>query len=80
MKNLLNFLFKKEIHEDRPIRCVIKLKSTVTPEKKLSYEEWATENRVGMSLTSREGVHNANAMMSLWDEKLMCNYIKKANF
>jgi len=68
MKELLTHLFKDKVPEDRPKLCVIKTQSTVTPEEQISYEDWCEEHSVSIKWHSREGIHNANHMMSLWNQ------------
>lgn len=68
MLELLNFLFKDKDPDDRPKLCVIKTQSTVIPEEQISYEDWCKEHSVSIKWHSREGIHNANHMMSLWDQ------------
>jgi hypothetical protein len=78
MKKVLDILFKDKAPEDRPV-VHIKTQSTVTPEEKLSYEQWAAANRVGIAIQNRQGVHKAQSMMKLWDEEKHMNYYKKLN-
>lgn len=76
MKNVLDLLYKNKSSEDRPM-VEIKIRSTVTPEEQLSYEQWAAANRVGIAIQNRQGVHQAQSMMQLWDEERHMDYYKK---
>ena len=75
MKNVLDLLYKNKSSEDRPM-VEIKIRSTVTPEEQLSYEQWAAANRVGIAIQNRQGVHQAQSMMQLWDEERHMDYYK----
>lgn len=75
MINILNFLFKDKSPEDRP-NVEIKLKSTITFDEQITFEQWAAEHNVGIAFKNREGIHNANSMMKLWDDKKMVAYYK----
>ena len=76
MKNVLDILFKDKTPEDRPTKVEIKLKSTFTPENPLTEDEWKAEYKIGIAVENREGIHNAQSIMNLWDERTMCTYIK----
>jgi hypothetical protein len=79
MKKVLDLLFKDKAPEDRPKICVIRTQSTVTPEEQLDYQEWAAINRVGIAIEHREGIHNGQSMMQLWDQDRHMDYYKKLN-
>lgn len=79
MKNVLDILFKDKAPEDRPRICVIRTQSTITPEEQLTYEEWAAANNVGIAVERREGIHNGQSMMKLWDEEKHMKYYKNLN-
>ena len=79
MKNVLELLFKDKAPEDRPKICVIRTQSTITPEEELSYAEWAAANNVGIAVERREGIHNGQSMMQLWDEQRQMKYYKNLN-
>ena len=76
MKNVLDILFKDKKPEDRPKICVIRTQSTITPEEQLTYEQWAAANNVGIAIERREGIHNGQSMMQLWDEQKQMQYYK----
>ncbi len=79
MKNVLDILFKDKAPEDRPRICVIRTQSTITPEEQLTYEQWAAANNVGIAVERREGIHNGQSMMKLWDEEKHMKYYKNLN-
>ena len=79
MKKILDILFKDKAPEDRPIKVEIKLRSTITPEERLSEDEWKAEYRIGIAVENREGIHNAHSIMQLWDEQRQIDYYKKLN-
>ena len=79
MKNVLELLYKGKAPEDRPKICVIRTQSTFTPEEQLTYEQWAAANNVGIAVEHREGIHNGQSMMQLWDEQRQMKYYKKLN-
>jgi hypothetical protein len=79
MKNVLDLLFKDKAPEDRPKICVIRTQSTITPEEQLTYEQWAAEHNVGIAVERREGIHNGQSMMKLWDEEKHMKYYKNLN-
>lgn len=76
MKKVLDILFKDKKPEDRPSRVEIKLRSTITPEERLSEEEWKAEYRIGIAIEDRQGIHNAQSIMQLWDEDKHMKYYK----
>ncbi len=78
MKKVLDLLYKDKAPEDRP-RVQIRTQSTVTPEEQLDYQEWAAINRVGIAIEHREGIHNGQSMMQLWDQDKHMDYYKKLN-
>lgn len=57
----------------------IKIKSTVYPDKQLSFNEWAKELRVGITYNTSRLTDKANQMMSLWDEERQVKYLKQLN-
>lgn len=79
MKNVLDILFKDKAPEDRPRICVIRTQSTITPEEQLTYEQWAAANNVGIAVERREGIHNGQSMMQLWDQEKHMKYYKNLN-
>jgi hypothetical protein len=79
MKNVLDLLYKDKAPEERPKICVIRTQSTVTPDEKLTYEQWAKEHKVGITWNNTQDTNRANQMMSLYDEKTICTYIKNKN-
>ena len=79
MKKVLDILFKDKAPEDRPTKVEIKLRSTVTPEDRLTEDQWKAEYKIGIAIENREGIHNAQSIMQLWDERTMCTYIKNKN-
>jgi hypothetical protein len=76
MKKLLDLLFKDKAPEDRPSKVEIKLKSTITPEERLTEDQWKAEYRIGIAVENREGIHNAHSIMQFWDEQKQINYYK----
>jgi hypothetical protein len=79
MKKLLDILFKDKAPEDRPSKVEIKLRSTITPEERLTEEEWKAEYKIGIAVEHREGIYNAHSMMQLWDEQRQIDYYKNLN-
>jgi hypothetical protein len=55
----------------------IKIKSTVYPDKQISFNEWAGEFRVSVACNTSKLTDKANEMMSLWDEKRRVKHMKK---
>lgn len=66
MRKILDILYKDKPAEEQPLKCVIKLQSTVTPEEQLELNEWKAKYNVGIYCYDRTPIHNANNMMSMW--------------